>query len=177
MKARCNTSQPSATSGSFQPAQLTIEQENAIHWLLQGKSDQEVGEIIGRDRTTVFRWKSRVPMFAATLESRRQEQFSQASQRLRNLLGRAIDNVAAAIEEGSLKASLEVIRATGLHTFAPPSGETDVHRIAHRLCLEMLANEHIPEKEDFLLNIGKNPQYEERKQEILEELGRTDLIS
>jgi hypothetical protein len=76
-----------------------------------------------------------------------------------------------------VKASFEVIRATGLQSFAPPTGETNVEVIAHRLCLEILAREHIPEKEDFLLNIGKNPRYEERKAEILEELGRTDLIS
>jgi hypothetical protein len=52
-----------------------------------------------------------------------------------------------------------------------------VEVIANRLCLEILAREQIPEKEDFLLNISKNPRYEERKKEILEELGRTDLIS
>jgi DNA-binding CsgD family transcriptional regulator len=176
MKASRNTSQPAATSARFEPAQLSIEQETAVHWLLQGKSDQEVGEIIGRDRSTIFKWKTRLPMFAATLEARKQEQFSQASQRLRNLLEKALDNVAAAVEEGNLKASFEVIRTSGLQNFAPPTGETDVHRIAHTMCLQMLANEPIPEKEDFLINIGKNPRYEERKAEILAELGRTDEI-
>jgi hypothetical protein len=92
-------------------------------------------------------------------------------------LGKALSNIAGAIESGDVKASFEVIRATGLHSFAPPTGETNVEVIANRLCLEILAREHIPEKEDFLLNIGKNPRYEERKKEILEELGRTDLIS
>ena len=64
-----------------------------------------------------------------------------------------------------------------MHGFCPPTGETNVEVIANRLMLEILARENIPEKEDFLLNIGKNPRYEERKREILEELGQTDLIS
>jgi hypothetical protein len=176
MKARHKTQQ-SATSARFEPDPLTVEQLNAIDCLIQGKSDQDTADLIGKDRVTVWRWKTRLPFFMATLEARRQEQFGQASQRLRNLLEKALDNVAGAIEAGDVKASFEVIRATGLHTFAPPTGETDVQRIAQRLCLELLANEHIPEKEDFLLNIGKNPRYEERKREILEELGRGDLIS
>jgi hypothetical protein len=177
MKASRNTSQHSATSARFEPDPLTVEQLNAIDCLIQGKSDQEVADIIGRDRITIWRWKTRVPFFMATLEARRQEQFGQASQRLRNLLEKALENVAGAIEAGDVKASFEVIRATGLQNFCPPTGETNVEVIANRLMLEILAREHIPEKEDFLLNIGKNPRYEERKREIIEELGRTDLIS
>src|SRR6266850_3999548 len=103
-----------ATPGSFQPDPLTPEQDAAIELLLQGQTDQSVADAINRDRATIWRWKTRVPFFMATLEARRQEQFGQASQRLRNLLEKAIDNVAAAIEEGNLKASFEVIRATGL---------------------------------------------------------------
>ena len=167
----------SATSERFEPDPLTPEQLNAIDCLIQGKSDQEVADLIGRDRTTVFRWKSRVPMFAATLGARRQEVFAVALQRLRNLLGKAIDNISQSIEDGDVKSSFELVKATGLHGFCPPTGETNVEVIANRLMLETLAREHIPEKEDFLLNIGKNPRYEERKREILDELGRTDLIS
>jgi hypothetical protein len=174
MKASRNNSQQKST---FQPKPLTPEQEMAIELLLQGQTDQAVADAINRDRTTLWNWKTRTPYFMATLEARRQEQFGQASQRLRNLLEKALSNIAGAIESGDVKASFEVIRATGLHSFAPPTGETNVEVIAKRRCLEILAREHIPEKEDFLLNIGKNPRYEERKAEILEELGRTDLIS
>jgi hypothetical protein len=76
-----------------------------------------------------------------------------------------------------VKSSFELVKATGLRGFCPPTGETNVRVLTEQICLEMLAREHIPEKEDFLINIGKNPRYEERKAEILEELGRTDLIS
>jgi hypothetical protein len=177
MKASRNTSQHSATSARFEPDPLTVEQLNAIDCLIQGKSDQETADLIGRDRITVWRWKTRVPFFMATLEARRQEQFGQASQRLRNLLNRAIDNISQAIEDGDVKSSFELVRATGLHSFAPPSGETNVQVIAERIMLEILAREHIPESTFDFSHLDKNPRYEERKREILEELGRGDLIS
>jgi hypothetical protein len=48
--------------------------------------------------------------------------------------------------------------------------------IAERMMLEIIAREHIPERRFDLIDIDKNPRYEERKREILEELGRTDLL-
>jgi hypothetical protein len=177
MKASRNTSPHSATSAQFQPDPLSVEQLNAIDLLIQGKSDQEVAEIIGCDRTTVFRWKSRLPMFAATLAQRREEVFAVALQRLRNLLGKTIDNIEGAIKDGDVKSSFDLVKATGLHGFCPPTGETNVPVIAERIMLEILAREHIPERSFDLIDIDKNPRYEQRKAEILEELGRGDLIS
>ena len=74
-----------------------------------------------------------------------------------------------------MKSSFELVRATGLHGFCPPSGETDVGKIAERICLEQLAREHIPQSSYDLIDVGQNPRYEARKREILEELGRDDL--
>ena len=173
MKARGNNVQQKST---FEPTPLTPEQDAAIELLLQGQTDQAVADAIGRNRVTLWKWKTRTPSFMATLEARRQEQFGQASQRLRNLLNRAIDNISQAIEDGDVKSSFELVRATGLHSFAPPSGETNVQVIAERMMLEILAREHIPERSFDLIDIDKNPRYEERKREILEELGRGDLI-
>jgi hypothetical protein len=159
------------------PDPLSPEQEAAITLLLEGRTDQEVADIIGKARETVWRWKNNVPYFMASLEARRQEVFGVAVQRLRNLLSKAIDNIAKDIEDGDVKSSFELVKATGLHGFCPPTGETNVRILSEQICLEVLAREHIPEKDNFLLNIGKNPRYEERKREILEELGRGDVIS
>jgi hypothetical protein len=177
MKASCNTTQHSATSAHFQPDPLSVEQMNAIDLLIQGKPDQEVADIIGRDRITLWRWKTRVPLFAATLAIRREEVFAVALHRLRNLLGKAIDNIAGDIEAGDVKSSFELVKATGLHGFCPPTGETNVQVIAERMMLEIIAREHIPERSFDLIDIDKNQRYEERKQEILEELGRGDAIA
>jgi DNA-binding CsgD family transcriptional regulator len=176
MKASHKTPQ-FATPASFQPDPLTPEQLNAVDLLIQGKSDQETADLIGGDRATVWRWKTRVPFFMATLEAKRQEVFGVALQRLRNLLSQAIDNIAKDIEDGDVKSSFELVKATGLHGFCPPTGETNVQVIADRLMLEILAREHIPERSFDLIDIDKNPRYEERKREILEELGRGDLLA
>jgi hypothetical protein len=157
MKASRNTTPHSATSAHFQPDPLSVEQLNAIDLLTQGKSDQEVAEIIGRDRATVWRWKTRVPFFIATLHARREEVFAVALQRLRNLLGKAIDNIAGDIEAGDVKSSFELVKATGLHGFCPPTGETNVQVIAERMMLEIIAREHIPERSFDLIDIDKNP--------------------
>lgn len=177
MKASCNTTQHSATSAHFQSDPLSVEQMNAIDLLIQGKPDQEVADIIGRDRITLWRWKTRVPLFAATLAIRREEVFAVALHRLRNLLGKAIDNIAGDIEAGDVKSSFELVKATGLHGFCPPTGETNVQVIAERMMLEIIAREHIPERSFDLIDIDKNQRYEERKREILEELGRGDAIA
>jgi hypothetical protein len=174
MKARGNNLQQKST---FEPKPLTPEQDMAIELLLQGQTDQAVADAIGRDRTTLWKWRTRVPSFMATLEARRQEVFGTAANRLRSLLDKAIDNIAKDIEDGDVRSSFELVKATGLHGFCPPTGETNVQVIAERMMLEILAREHIPERSFDLIDIDKNPRYEERKREILEELGRGDLIS
>jgi hypothetical protein len=62
---------------------------------------------------------------------------------------------------------------SGNRAFQP--GETDPEQIALRLCMAQLAKEGV--KEDgmnhYLLNLDRNPRYDQRKQEILEELGQS----
>ena len=108
-----------------------------------------------------------MPFFIATLEAKRQEVFGVAVQRLRNLLSKAIDNIQGSIEAGDVKSSFELVKATGLHGFNPPSGETNVRILSEQLCLEQLAREHIPESSFDFSALDKNPRYEERKREIL----------
>ena len=80
----------------------------------------------------------------------------------------------AAVDGGNLKASLELLRCVGLYGnsahFQP--GETDPEQIAMRLCMEQLAKEGI--KKDgmngILIDLDRNPRYDQRKREILEDL-------
>jgi hypothetical protein len=106
----------------------------------------------------------------ATLEQRREEVFGVAVNRLRALLGKALENIAGAIDGGDVKASFELVKATGLHGFCPPTGDTDVQKIAERICWEQLAKEGVPERTMDLSQVGVNPRYRERQQEILQEL-------
>jgi hypothetical protein len=167
MNARRN---PPQKPTDFQPKPLTIEQENAIDLLLTGQSDREVAEAVGVTRWAVQGWRTSHPLFMATLAQRREDIFGAAVNRLRTLLSKALDNIAGAIAEGDVKSSFELVKATGLHGFAPPTGETDVQKIAQRICWEQLAKEGVPEKTMDLSHLDVNPHYRARQQEILDEL-------
>ena len=47
--------------------QLSIEQQNAIDLLVQGKSDRETAEAIGVSRQTVNNWRNNDTVFIAEL--------------------------------------------------------------------------------------------------------------
>ena len=150
---------------------------NAIPLLCSGMTDAEVGAAVGVVRETVWGWRNETPAFIAELEKARQQFISGAVDKLRSALPKAVQNVVDAINTGDLKASLALLKCVGLEgsdCFKP--GETDASTIALKILLQKLANEQIPEENDFLLNVNKNPEYARRKREILAELGREDLI-
>ncbi len=98
---------------TFKP--LSIEQQNAIDLLILGKTDKEVAEAVGVNRTTMWEWRTAHPLFMATLERRRAEVWRQPQERLRSLLSKAVENLAAAVEEGDVKVSLEILKAVGMY--------------------------------------------------------------
>jgi hypothetical protein len=104
--------------------QLSIEQENAIDHLLQGKSDRVVAEAVGVSRQTVWEWRKRDPLFIAELNRQRSEMWKEAHERLRSLTNRALDVVELQLDSGDPKASLAaakyVLQGTQL------LGETDL---------------------------------------------------
>jgi Helix-turn-helix of insertion element transposase len=174
MKASHKTAQ----NDTYQSRPLAPEQLNAITYLCTGMTDAEVAAAVGCQRETVWRWRNTSPDFMAELEKARQQFMSGAVDKLRSTLPKAVQNVVDAINTGDLKASLALLKCVGLEGsdyFKP--GETDASSIALKILLQKLANEQIPEKEDFLIGLNKNPRYEARKREILEELGREDEIA
>jgi hypothetical protein len=171
MKAHHKAS-PNATGATFTPRPLSTEQLNAIPLLCTGMTDAEVGQAVGVVRETVWGWRNEVPLFMAELEKARQQFISGAVDKLRSTLPKAVENVVNAVEAGNLKASLELLRCIGLYgesaRFTP--GATDPSQIALTLCLQRLNKEKIPESSYDLSHIDRNPRYEQRKREILEEL-------
>jgi hypothetical protein len=110
------------------------------------------------------------------LEKARQAFMGKAVDSLRSALPKAVSNLVSAVEGGDLKASIELLKAVGLHgdhtRFAP--GETDPQAITTRLALQQLVREGIkPENEQYwdLINPYADPAYDRRKAEIIEELG------
>jgi hypothetical protein len=88
--------------------------------LCTGMTDAEVAAAVGVVRETVWSWRNEVPLFMAELEKARQQFISGAIDKLRSTLPKAVENVVAAIEEGNLKASLELLRCVGMYNADKP---------------------------------------------------------
>lgn len=86
--------------------QLSIEQQNAIEHLLQGRSDRAVAETVGVSRQTVSEWKNHDPLFIAELNRQRSELWREARERLKSLANRALDVVELQLDSGDPKAAL-----------------------------------------------------------------------
>jgi tRNA A37 N6-isopentenylltransferase MiaA len=168
MKARSNLQQKTA-SQAFRPKPLSIEQENAIDLLLSGKSDREVATLVGVHRMTVQKWRTQHPLFMATLAREREQLFSGANDRLRSMLGQALENIEGAIAAGEVRWSFELVKAVGLHGFLPPTGEMDVDKIADDIVMRELAKLRLPSMSEMLIDLD-NPDKKQREQEIRDEL-------
>jgi len=99
--------------------QLSIEQQNAIDLLIQGKSDRETAELVGVTRQTVTGWRNEHALFAAELNQHRQEVWGSQVERLRGLVSKAVDTIEANLDsedDSARQRSAEyVLKAVGLH--------------------------------------------------------------
>jgi hypothetical protein len=108
---------------------LTVEQQNAIDLLVTGKSDKAVAVAVGVSRPTVTSWRLYDPHFQAELNKRRKEVWGASADRLRALLPKAFDTLEKAIDEGSYRAALELIKLAGLNGVAGEIGPVDAEEI------------------------------------------------
>jgi hypothetical protein len=109
-----------------QHATLSIEQHNAIDLLILGHTDHTVAEQIGVARETICRWRNENPYFMAELNRRRKDVWQTAQERLRGLVGKAIDILEKALQPDDVKAAVTVLRAANLYgNVGAPHGETD----------------------------------------------------
>jgi len=100
--------------------QLRLAQKNAIELLLAGKTDQEVAEAVGVTRQTVNLWRNRDKVFQAALDARRQELWGACVERLRQLIGRALQVLEADLlqdDDRRLRqsAAVHVLKCVGLY--------------------------------------------------------------
>jgi hypothetical protein len=159
----------------FTPKPLSVEQESAVDLLLTGKSDREVGEMVGVSRWTIQQWRTGHPVFMNTLQQRRAEVWGTTGERLRSLMSKAVDNLATAIEGGSLKASIELLKVTGMYGgVVNVLGDTDPEKIIRTMAAAQVQREGIPRDatHEALIRLTENTRYHERLQEIAAELRR-----
>lgn len=102
---------------------LSIEQQNAIEILLQGRSDRSVAEAIGVNRSTIWEWRKN-PNFVAALNKQRNLMWKDSRERLKNLAGVALDTIERQLanEDGriALTASKIILKSNRM------LGETDL---------------------------------------------------
>lgn len=108
---------------------LTVEQQNAIDLLVTGKSDQAVADAVGVSRPTVTSWRLYDPHFQAELNKRRKEVWGASADRLRALLPKAFDVLEKAINDGSYRAALELIKLAGVSNAVGKIGPDEAEEI------------------------------------------------
>jgi hypothetical protein len=105
---------------------------------------------------------------------RRAEVWRQPQERLRSLLSQAVENLAAAVEEGDLKASIEVLTAVGMYGDGAMNAihGHDPERLIHEEAERRVRAEGISEDptHDMLIDMTTNPAYQRRLAEVMEEL-------
>lgn len=90
----------------------TLAQQSAIDLLVCGKSDTETAAALGLSRTTVSKWRLYDVAFQAALNRRRAEVWSEGAERLRSLVPKALDALAAELDRrpNRLKAALALLK-------------------------------------------------------------------
>jgi DNA-binding CsgD family transcriptional regulator len=122
---------------------LSIEQQNAIDLLIQGKSDREVGEACGVARQTVTSWRNNHAEFVAELNRRRLDVWAAQTDRLRALVSSAVDVLELDLtsEDARLRqaAAVHILRAVGLYGMnLLPVGPTSAEAAAVELLLNSM---------------------------------------
>ncbi|MDR7520783.1 MAG: hypothetical protein QN123_14605 [Armatimonadota bacterium] len=77
---------------------MTPAQEVAVALVLAGKTDGEAASAAGVTRQTVWEWRHHHPAFIAEVNRRRKEAWGAAAERLRGLLGRAVEVLADGLD-------------------------------------------------------------------------------
>src|ERR1700756_3944965 len=83
---------------------LSIQQQTAADLLALGNNVTRVAEQVGVARQTVSEWLNQNPAFEAAVNQRRQENWDNASNRLRSLLPNTLDVLEQALKGGNIKA-------------------------------------------------------------------------
>ena len=121
-----NPCQSQSATESLAPQQL-----QAIELLLSGQTLTAVAGTVGVRRETVHRWQREDWPFIAAVNTSKRELHDAAPARLLSVWSKAADNLANAIEEGDLKASVLLLKGLGgLAGVTPHIGIEKVEQLA-----------------------------------------------
>jgi hypothetical protein len=154
---------------------LTPEQENAVDLLILGKPDREVADTLGFARETVTRWRHEHPVFIAELNRRRQALWVEHHERLRALVGQAVEVIEQAVCGGNLKAAVELLKIVKVHgAVNAPEGATEPEAVLRQRALAQ-ARRELGDEDPTLamlrsLGGGHEARIHARAEEIMAEL-------
>jgi hypothetical protein len=110
---------------------LTEEQATAVDLLASGKTISETAKVLEVPVQTVSEWYRSHPGVQAELNARRQELWTDTTDRLRALLPKALEVLAEELKgENRLHAAVHVLKACRLYGAELPIGSTDAEEIA-----------------------------------------------
>lgn len=145
----------------LQSARLTVAQENAADALATGKTDAEVAGLLNLHRTTISRWRLYNPHFIAALNERRKAIWAASLDRLRSLVGKALDVLGDEMEKpdspNRLTAATHALKLVPMQL--PPVGSTDPQVIVNQITEQRRAKVREPLKD--LLDGRGLPRFED----------------
>jgi len=130
---------------------LTIQQETALHALLNGASQQQASIQAGVARTTVTNWINHHVPFIQELNRQRNERTQLLTEHGTRVAQKALTTVENAIEDGDSKLAMAYLSALGLPTVVQlsrsrPETPLSVDSfLARELQSELFAQQDIPE--------------------------------
>lgn len=138
-----------------------MTQQSAVDLLAAGKNDTETAELLKINRVSVTRWRLYSPEFRAALAVRRADIWGAAANRLRALVPKAIDALAAALDEADesdrLTVALAVLKLAGPLPLAPTEPTDPAEYVREVVKRE---RENVPSELDRLIESGKDlPAY------------------
>ena len=92
-------------------SKLSTKQHKAIDLLFEGKTHQETADAVDVTPATVAGWRSGDPYFEAEFNRRRRALWESSQERLRSLVGNALDTLEQAAEGGDVRAAAELLKA------------------------------------------------------------------
>jgi len=141
-------------SHEFSQWEPSPQQAAAIEALVVGKADGEAAELADVTRETVNRWRNHDVRFRTALERRRRETWASYHDRIRALVGKALDALEQALADPDLGLTAvgHLAKLVRLQVGAP-DGETDPHvilRAEARAWAETYMVEHHERRESAL---------------------------
>lgn len=124
---------------------LSVQQSKALTMLIAGTSVTEAADTLKIDRRTLQRWRKN-PHFQAEFNRQRLELQESSQLRLHAMTHKAIDVMGKALNEGNLRAAIELLKIVGIgNVAAKRDTETDPEQIVRRQAEKMAVEAYTAE--------------------------------